>query len=85
MVVERQGSLREPSHMSWIDDVRLEWFSSPKHWANVMAHAHRLRGLHGGAAARVAAAESARAAPERRSFFSDVEAELKRRTPPPTG
>lgn len=71
--------------MSWIDNVRLEWFSSPKHWADVMAHAQRLRGLHGNSAVRVAAVERARAGPERRGFCADVEAELKRRAPPPTG
>jgi hypothetical protein len=68
--------------MSWIDNLRLEYFSSPKHWAEVMAHTERLRGLHGGAARIVAQAESARAGPERQSFYADVQAELKRREAP---
>jgi hypothetical protein len=69
--------------MSWIDSLRLEYFSTARHWAEVMAHAERLRGRHGGSAATVAQAEGARASPDRRSFYADVEAELKRRETPP--
>jgi hypothetical protein len=73
------------SFLGWFRRVRVDWFSSARHWADVMAEADALQADHDGAALEVAEEEERKAKEaETRHLFRDVGSVLEGREEPPT-